>query len=109
LRVFVCRRVQEAPVNVYDNVAVKRHLDNIAAELLLDSDAGLEEDVTWETRKILCMALACASAIAAQFTPFPEKRLKIGLFVCGFFLLNGIVTLIDHLRLKDYFVVFKVS
>jgi len=83
----------DAPVRatLYDGFSTKKALDDSLVKLL-GRAPDVPEDHAWGNVKLAVMAVACASALLAQFypLPFPASRPLLAACVAVYFALSGV-------------------
>jgi signal peptidase complex subunit 2 len=114
-------------VDTGDIVKVKQVLDEAVAGTFLEDNflgitqgnntitaskskcIGLSEDHKWNNIKLVLMAVACAFAMLAQFSPvpFPENRPILGICCTIYFILSGILQLITTFYDQDCILITK--
>ena len=93
-------------VDLGDMVKMKQVLDEA---VVLAVNQHVEEEYSWDNRKLMIMFAACVSACVAQFVPipFPESRPILGLCGAIYFLLSGVLQFITTFMDKDAILLTK--
>eukprot|EP00898_Chlorokybus_atmophyticus_P004655 jgi/Chlat1/5190/Chrsp33S05162 len=93
------------PINVYDTNAVKRLLDEVATQVIIDK--GYDENHFVSNVKITLGLITCSFALLAQFYPkkFPSNFNLLVICIVGYILCNCALQLFCYIREKDHILI----